>query len=309
MSASITECFCMWSDLLGFGNPFQDAQWTFRNKRALENVQRLRDLSHCLYSSADPLREVALVLNDGLARVYDAPGEQADPQSLLRWLHSILLNHWQVNAVDHERGRPGLRSVLTFGERVATWNGATTLHEMTQFSGTRPKLENRTCIYSPHELQMNLAFSKAYTIESVGSQGGLGGPALFVDETALAAITKILTAHPMKTMAIAEMPTDIRVSADVFLAEMKVTFDVARRTEGDLHLFEIFQVAAGVPASGPALTIEFDSTSIPVDRRGILTKVWKVRRYQPIDEPRPFYIDFADYRFTSDSSHLDLTES
>lgn len=308
MSVSITECFCIWSDLLGFGNPFQEAQWTFRNERALENVQRLQDLSNCLYRSADPLREVALVLNDGLARVYDVPEEQADPQSFLRWLHSILVNHWQVNALDQERGRPGLRSVFTFGERVATWNGATTLHEMTQFSGPRPTLENRTCIYSPHELQLNLAFSKAYTIESIGSQGGISGPALFVDETALAAITKILTARPMGTMVIAGTPTEIRISSGVFLAEMMVTFDVARRTEGDLHLFEIFQATSETPAVAPLLTIEFESTPIPVDKRGILTKVWKVRRYQPIDEPEPFYFDFSDYRFASTPGPLDLTE-
>lgn len=307
MSVAVTECFCMWSDLLGFGNPFQEAQWTFRDERALENIQRLRDLSSCLYSSADPLREVALVLNDGLARIYDVPEEQADPQTFLRWLHSILTNHWQVNAIDHERGRPGLRSVLTFGERVTTWNGATTLHEMTQFSGPKPTLENRVCIYSPNELQLNLAFSKAYTIESIGSQGGLSGPALFVDETALKAIAQILTARPMKTMAISGATTNIQVSGGAFLDEVVVKFDVMRRTIGDLFLFEIHQVIAGTPAPDALMTLEFESTPISVDKRGIVTNVWKVRRYQPIDEAKPFYFDFNDYQFVT-SSPFDLTE-
>ncbi len=296
MNVAVTECFCMWSDLLGFGNPFQEAQWTFRDERSLENVQRLRNLARCLYSSADPLREVALVLNDGLARVYDVPEEHTDSRSLLRWLHSIFVNHWQVNTIDHERGQPGLRSVLTFGERVTTWNGATTLHEMIHFSGPAPTLENRMCIYSPNELQLNLAFSKAYAIESIGSQGGLGGPALFVDEKALQAIAQILTARPMPIAHVSNGTNELQVSSGVSPSKI-FTFEVIRREHGNLHVFEVYQKIAETPASDAVITIEFERTPIPIDKRGIVTNVWKMCRYQPIDEIKPFYFDFNDYKW------------
>ncbi|GGZ71948.1 hypothetical protein GCM10008101_27730 [Lysobacter xinjiangensis] len=306
MSVAVIECFCMWSDLLGFGDPFQEANWTFSDERALENIERLRDLSNCLYTSAAPLREVALVLNDGLARIYDVQGNAEDAQMFLWWVHSILTNHWQVNAIDRERGRPGLRSLLTFGERVATWKGATTLHEMMQFGGPKPRLENRTCIYSPDEFQLNLAFSKAYTIESIGSKGGLTGPALFIDETALQAVTRVLTDRPINSATVSHAPK-VSSCPDPPLGDTAVTFQIVRKTIGNVSLFEVYRAKSGVPEPEALLALELDSSPIHINKRGIVTDVWKVRRYQPIDEPRPFYFDFNDYRFAKSNHVSDVT--
>lgn len=286
MGHTITECFCMWSDLLGFGEAFQEGNWTFAHPATLRNAERLRDLTTCFYTSADPLHEVALVLNDGLARVYDMPADRADPQLFLRWFHTILFNHWHVNTIDHEAGRPGLRSVLTFGERMITWRGPTTLHERLQYSGPRPKLDDRICIYSPDEFQLNLAFSKAYLIEGLGSRAGLVGPALFIDEEALDKIECTLTSQPKEIVAWSGFEAYVS----------PVTYEITRSVQGDVFVFEIVQSMPGRARTG-SFTIEFEAAPFPVETRGIKTRVWKVRRYQPIDEEKPFFFDFTVYRW------------
>jgi hypothetical protein len=156
--------------------------WECLQRRAVvestkKNIDRLRRLEHSLHRSNDPRKEVAFVLNDGLARVYDLPRIGIESFEFLFWFHFAISNHWIVNAADMQYGSPGMRSVLTFGERIGSWRGNTIYGD--HFLGdTRSKkiADQKICIYSSDEFQLNLAFSKAYIIETEGSKAGLSGP-------------------------------------------------------------------------------------------------------------------------------------
>lgn len=65
----IHPCFCMWSDLLGFGKQFVEADWKIDKKLARKVYNRLVAAhSAALYYSM-PI-EKSLILNDGIAKVY-----------------------------------------------------------------------------------------------------------------------------------------------------------------------------------------------------------------------------------------------
>lgn len=297
MTIPVIECFCMWSDLLGFGNAFQDGKWSFQNDIAVKNVARLQRLENSLYTSNDPSKEVAMVLNDGLARVYDLPEPDDESNQFLWWLHSAISNHWIVNADDQQLGNPGLRSVLTFGERVRTWRGNKSWGD--HFIGsTEMKLvaDKKICIYSPEEFQLNLAFSKAYIIESLGKKGNLAGSALYIDTEALEAIQHYLTSQPRNLLCFDEVK-EISDGALLSFAMNPVSYRIDKTHSNNTYRYEIFRIATERNQPVQVMAIEFLPESIAISHRGIETSLWRVKRYQPIDEAEPFYFDFDDFRF------------
>lgn len=287
----------MWSDLLGFGNAFQDAGWSFQNDTALKNISRLQRLENSLCTSNDPSKEVALVLNDGLARVYDLPDPDDESNQFLWWLHSAISNHWIVNASDQETGNPGLRSVLTFGDRVRTWRGNKSWGD--HFIGStamKSIADRKICIYSPEEFQLNLAFSKAYIIESLGKKGGLAGSALYIDSEALLAIERYLTSQPRNLLCFAEAKK-IPNGALVSFAMNAVSYRIEKTHSHNAYRYEIFRGATECGQGVQVMALEFLPEPTAISHRGINTLLWCVKRYQPIDEEESFYFDFSDFRF------------
>jgi len=59
----------------------------------------------------------------------------------------------------------------------------------------RRTLYQKNIVTVPLELQMNTAFSKAYIIEASGSNAGVRGPNLFIDESAIIAICDYINSH------------------------------------------------------------------------------------------------------------------
>lgn len=283
----------MWTDLLAFGQAFEDAGWTFDSEYAWRNVERLRLLESSLHQSNDPYKEVALVLNDGLARVYDLPDRADESSQFLWWLHSAISNHWLVNARDIERGNPGGRSVLTFGERISTWKEHRTMGEQILATGDVKKwADKQIAVYSPEEFQLNLAFSKAYLLDSFGSKHGLNGPAMYIDSLALSAIDAYLTSQGRHTGRVfrpvegAGPPVDEFVLTDVW-------YRIDRTVIGDAMRFEIFKVSGNQDVQ--LMAIEFDALPVAVSHRGINAELFRVRRFNPLDEKLPFYFDFNAY--------------
>lgn len=294
-SEDAVPCFCIWSDLLGFGAAFQEGGWSFDSEASQQNIQRLRSLKNSFYTSNDPRKEVAVLLNDGLARTYDLPCSDTDATGFLWWLHSALSNHWIVNANDSERGWPGMRSVLAFGERVASWPDQKTWGD--HFIGnTNLKLQadQKICIYSPVEFQLNLAFSKAYLIESYGARAGLCGAGLFIDSEALDAIECFLTGGSFKYLQPAEtieLPNGGILNFD----EIEVGYAVRRKNADGLFRFEIVRCIRQQEVL--IVAIEFEIEPIYFSERGLNTKLFRVKRFKPIDEAEPFYFDFDSYAF------------
>ncbi len=295
-SESIIKCFCIWSDLLGFGQAFEDGKWSFSDEATKKNIERLKRLEHSIHSSNAPEKEVAFILNDGLARVYDLPKPVLEASAFLWWFHTTLSNHWMVNSVDIQNNHPGMRSVLSFGERLSSWKGNKTYGD--HFYGDskyKREADKKICIYSPEEFQLNLAFSKAYIIESGGSKAGLVGPAIFVDIVVLDEIEKYLTNGFHDYLYPTGSTMIDKNHGELHYEEIKVSYVVHRKNIGNVFEFEIYRILKKQKIQ--ILSIEFDSCSINFSKRGLNTKLFKVLKYNPIDEQKPFYFDFDNYGF------------
>ena len=182
----IVKTFCVWSDLLGFSAPFAEGNWTFNNDQSQRNISRLSNVWQVAHSASSPLDEVALFLNDGIARVHDSEPELETPGDLLHWLDLMFRYHGTISTADRQNGFPGIRTVLCFGERVKIGRSVIPASDyIADPSEFRERLKERICVYSPVEFQLNLAFSKAYFIERLGSGIGLEKNSSFYLEDAV----------------------------------------------------------------------------------------------------------------------------
>jgi len=192
------NCFCLWSDLLGFGRMWTACNWKpniFQSRKIYRRLQRAH--SAVLYYSS-PF-EHNLILNDGVAKVLSNPNilDKSKLTTISIFLRSCIQLHIHINAEEHNHGYPGTRSVLAYGM------GIEYLYEQVTFDDyvlnyTKPKGSDTSnmvkehgdtiTIYNPRELQMNTAFSKAYLLERLGSEKNITGNNLFIDQSVLEAL-------------------------------------------------------------------------------------------------------------------------
>ncbi len=114
-----------------------------------------------------------------------------------------------INETEKENGFPGCRTVLSFGEGIEYLENEIRFDDYV-VNYSKPKGQeisdiairngNPIIIYNPKELQMNMAFSKAYTLESKGSSIGITGNDFFIEESALQSIKKIAKKQGFKTL-------------------------------------------------------------------------------------------------------------
>lgn len=185
----INESFCLWSDLLGYGSNFYKSNWDITSELSLVNIRRIENLQPVWLRVNNPFHEALFTLNDGLVRNFDITREHYPV--ILDWLVNVIYTFDLINRLDSQSGHPGLRGVLAYGQRVkyidSNYIGR---GEFIQTSSTRKEMFNKNIVvYSPSELQMNTAFSKAYIIEGSGSSMGVSGNNLYID---LEVINKIV---------------------------------------------------------------------------------------------------------------------
>lgn len=178
----IKDTFCLWEDLLGFGQPLYANHWNLENGSIKKNITRLKMLEHELLNVTDPFCEKVFSLNDGFVRTYEP--EPNHIFSLLRWFDMTVKNFIYLNARDIKNGFPGVRGVLSSGQRLVYSDRIRV--GLGDFIQTTPQKRadynaNKTAVNAPRELQMNTAFSKAYIIESSGKRFGVEGNNLFID--------------------------------------------------------------------------------------------------------------------------------
>jgi hypothetical protein len=281
----VIDCFCIWSDLLGFGRSFELGGWSLSSDEVQRTAKRVSAIEHLLFRSNSPLEEFVLILNDGLARNYDCPHVKPGYMtSAFWWLHSVLSNHWHTNAIEKQDGNPGMRSVLCAGQRMDLREPRrSAITQMLVAEERKEEFSDRTIVYSPLQFQMNLAFSKAYLIESLGSKGGLAGPGLFVEEDVLSGLLEICAGE------------HIPGSSNLLY---KNSFTQS-------HDFQVFSIRRDVINSPEfRLEIKFDTSPVEIRPRGITTKMWRVIRYHPPDEDESFWFDFGRPVSTSKCKEL-----
>ena len=190
----IVDNFCLWEDLLGFGAPLYKNNWNLENVEVENNLKRLEILQIDALLPNDIFLDTIFTLNDGYVRCSNMP---IDPLTMLLWIRDTIVKFYRMNLSDKSYGYPGIRGVLSFGQRfVYTHQSSHSMGEFIQTTEERKKtLYQKNIVSAPLELQMNTAFSKAYIIEESGSSAGVKGPNLFIDEIALTAICDFINKH------------------------------------------------------------------------------------------------------------------
>ncbi len=271
------RCFCMWSDLLGFGQIFQDSNWILNEEVKRRIYERLEAAhSAVLYYSSPTERD--LILNDGIAKVFHPKSKHEDINNILSislFIRSCIELHISINETEHKLGLPGCRSVLAFGESIEYIADDIRLDDYV-FNYSKPKDSNisnvakRTgnpiIVYNPKELQMNTAFSKSYLLEAGGSKAGMPECRFYLDESAINGIIKFATD--------------------------KGYVPIWKEKEDGLYLFIPYQKEN---LENVVMGFCFDKEIIrPINVRYI-TKVYRLLRYYPHDEKtKEFYFDLED---------------
>ncbi len=264
----LRESFCAWIDLLGYGSPFYKNNWDLSTSEAVNNLYRIKSLEPALLSISNPYCETLFSLNDGIIRNFDIP--KNDASLIMQWLVDVLLKFKAVNKLDIDNGFYGCRGVVTYGTR-AQYRELDTLGkgDLIYTSEEKKAEYNKTrIIYTPNELQMNTAFSKAYIVESGGSAKGLIKNKIHLDEKMLDMVVYYIN-H--------SKPTEFGLTDEDFekygacIYKYSAAFDKEKKT---------FTVTAQTGDSvWECLKIEFDNIiSYENDRQALTTRLFTPQR-------------------------------
>jgi len=262
------DYFCVWSDLLGFGNVFFDNNWTLTSEQKMCIYQRLQRAHSIILHNSSPFYERNLILNDGFAKVFRVPTRLEDINSihlLSLYLRSSIENHIRINETEKEFGYAGCRTVLSFGEGIEYLSDEIRFDDYVA-NYTKPKGQeissiaknngNPVIIYNPKELQMNIAFSKAYTLESGGSRIGIKGNRYYIEESVLTGIQRIAENQGFKIQILKN-------------DEKYIKYLVPYKKGNNDNV---------------VLGFNFSSDVIETEIRGWKTKVYRLLNYYPHDE-------------------------
>lgn len=173
----IKQCICCWYDLLGYGSPFIDSKWNLKDPRCKRNIRRMKNIKEWFLGVLSiNCHATKLFINDGAICNIDVDiKNDTDLYELLFFIETLIKDFYIINKIDKRSGFPGIRGVLTCGNRF-DYENTDTDYDV---------LRKRTISYHPREFQMNTAFSKAFIIEESGSKAGIKGSNLYIDKELL----------------------------------------------------------------------------------------------------------------------------
>mgnify|MGYP001623665238 CR=1 FL=1 len=171
----IIDCICSWYDLLGYGTPFVEANWNLHDEQCKKNVDRMVNLNMLFHTSwsITPCG-TRLAFNDGFASTIDIDVSSSEHYNhLLFFLEGAIKDFSSINHFDKEKGFPGIRGIITYGQRFS-YDPCSQHYDV---------ITKQTISYFPVEFQMNTAFSKAFILEESGSRANITGNNLYFDIT------------------------------------------------------------------------------------------------------------------------------
>lgn len=170
----VTPCCCAWTDLLGFSNLYTHYNWSLsalvkdynelggEYERGYIHFDRLHKLLMMTHMTVDPSYERVIAINDGVARNVDLEGSMANPLPFLCWIRETIFKHELYCKQGIKNGFPGVRTTIAIGERTDFGFENTTMSDFLR----KQVQPNDVIVYSPRPFQNNLAFAKAYLIET-----------------------------------------------------------------------------------------------------------------------------------------------
>jgi hypothetical protein len=184
-------CISTWMDICGFGQCLEKALWSLEKLQKIGTVNVLSEVyqrvGHPLWIGVDPEPyENVLIINDGIARTVDLPAQcYASATQALFYVRDLVLGHLSLLRLTSHHDL-GVRTVLAGGERIQysppTFTGNSVLYHGDNPSEYGKKLLEKNFLYNPAEFQMNTAFSKAYSIDSMGSKKGFKVNGFFIEQ-------------------------------------------------------------------------------------------------------------------------------
>lgn len=263
-SALKATAFCCWTDLLGFGQTLAETQWQPSDSVWKSLHERITEAHLCCFQSLDLAAETVFALNDGIVRCYD-PAFVSEVTRVSMWLRECIYTHNWINDREASKNLPGARTLISSGEQLSFSHSEFRLSDFIfdstkQSSHPDPEYEafkSRPVVIHPIQLQLNLAFSRAYLLDQAGSRSGITGPHFYVDEAFI------------EDLASRALDAGLTV---VDTEELNSRFFAIKSVrEGYLHL--------GLRLQNPRITVKTARIS---------TTVWRLSGYCPWDEPQPF---------------------
>ena len=259
----IIPCVSAWFDICGYGHALESAEWKLTKLRDIGLFDILGraylSLGYPLISGVPPMpTERVLVINDGVARTTDlADPTYIDHGVFLFYVRDLLIKHFQLQQilVDHKLG---LRTVLAGGERCQYTPQSVTGHSILHYSGEPTPfgkgLLQQQFVYHPAEFQMNTAFAMAYTIEALGSKGGIKPNRLYITDTWLKSINSALQTSVLMEEGVIRLPWRDTIGMSIYFDER-----VSVNTKG--FTTDVFKVSAFVVHK----EFEGEETHFPMD--------------------------------------------
>ncbi len=259
-----SDSFCCWSDLLGFGAPLAKENWQPNQTTWDQISDRIVNAHLQCYNNLDPSTEFVLTLNDGIVRCCDRE-KFSHLDFLSMWFRSCIWTHNAICESEHENGLPGTRTILSAGSTLK-YSHANYHFDDFVYNYTKPKGQklsniaktfgNPVVATNPGPLQMNLAFSRAYILDSGGSRIGVTGPHFYIDQTVLALIESIAT-------------------------QLKCPYGIIKEEIEDHLLFAVPKTSNHTHFH---LGFELSMPEIAVKMENLKTTVWRLINFYPWDE-------------------------
>ncbi|HET9640549.1 MAG TPA: hypothetical protein VFP12_15225 [Allosphingosinicella sp.] len=185
---------CCWVDLLGYGAAIREADYNPLNPLARDAVSRIR-IFHQIVANHSASTFPTLVMNDGACAYFDLSYRTRWPTYDFLQRAKALFD--SIQEQERRDGHPGARMVIAAGFRLrgrasqrSALRGAFVKQLLKKLEEGKITPKDAVTTASkfgspfdivPH-LQANFAFTKCYIAEQSGTQGGLPGPACYVDD-------------------------------------------------------------------------------------------------------------------------------
>ncbi len=178
-----SNCLAVWTDICGFGDLLKNSNWNLTRAQSDGIVKLLSELHSTagrpMLSLPDPgPNEKTIILNDGVAKTVDLTYiDKLHPYIFLFFLRDLIIAHFNLLEITNSYNA-GIRTILAGGERIQYSPNAITGHSILNYNENKispfgQRMLSTTFVYNPAEFQMNTAFAKAFTIDGIGSIGGI----------------------------------------------------------------------------------------------------------------------------------------
>ncbi|MBO2010163.1 hypothetical protein [Hymenobacter negativus] len=234
---NINNCISSWTDICGFGSLLEANDWDLARLQEQGVVYLLNQMhliaGRPLMIGIDPYpNDKVIVLNDGIARTIDLLHiDRIDAHVFLLYVRDLLFSHLSLLRITKVHN-VGVRTVVAGGQRVQYSAASTTGHSNLYYdennvSDYGKKLLNTTFVYNPAEFQMNTAFAKAYTLDSLGSKSGIVVNGFYIESEFFAKI------KPIKELKIDVAQNNIMFyRSDMLMFELNIKNTISLNIKG-----------------------------------------------------------------------------